>query len=174
MAMEMMPQEQFAQPQFIQPPTQFFQPPRQQWQGTPGPAPAPARMPVASRPMNPSPAAVASQPTAPAPKFRAQMDDEPPPPRRLALPSPEDLGVTAARLAQPDSLDWSAAHRQLDRLGATCFHLEKTAQGGCLVTCLLPTNQQNRTRRIEAQGSNEAEAVQLVLQQAEEWNNRRK
>ncbi|MCI0456012.1 MAG: hypothetical protein L0Z62_03410 [Gemmataceae bacterium] len=71
--------------------------------------------------------------------------------------------------ADTGSLDWTAVHRRLDLLGATCLHLEKLPQGGCRFTCLLPTTQPSRNHRIETQAASEAEAVRLALQKAEEW-----
>jgi hypothetical protein len=47
--------------------------------------------------------------------------------------------------------------------------LEHVADGSCRITCLLPTNQPGRTRRIEAQAASEADAVQLTLAKAREW-----
>jgi hypothetical protein len=85
------------------------------------------------------------------------------------MPSPQELGV--ADLKQPENpiVDWAAVHNRLDRLGATCFQLERTPQGSCRITCLLPTDQRGRTHRIEADASTEADAVRLALARAQEW-----
>jgi len=85
------------------------------------------------------------------------------------MPSPAELGVPGFNAC----LDWTAVHNQLDRLGATCFHLERTPKGGYRITCLLPTDQRDRTHRIEAEGSGEADAVRLVLAKAQEWAGQR-
>ena len=85
------------------------------------------------------------------------------------MPSPEQLGVAGFKRADPPSIDWTAVHNQFDRLGATCFHLERTPNSGYRITCLLPTNQRDRSHRIEAEASSEAEAVRLVLAKAQEW-----
>jgi hypothetical protein len=85
------------------------------------------------------------------------------------MPSPEALGVTSFKRENPPSTDWTAVHTQLDRLGATCLHVERTPNGANRITCLLPTNRPDRTHRIEAEASSEAEAVRLVLAQANEW-----
>jgi hypothetical protein len=88
-------------------------------------------------------------------------------PEPLAMPSPEQLGVSKARPA--GSADWGAAHRRLQELGAVCFQLEKLPQGGCRCTCLLPTAQPDRNHRIEAVSDSEADAVRLALDKAEAW-----
>jgi hypothetical protein len=85
------------------------------------------------------------------------------------MPSPQELGVADVKLPANLSIDWTAVHNQLDRLGATCFHLERAATGGYRITCLLPTNQPGRTHRIEAEAPTEAEAVQLALSKVRQW-----
>jgi hypothetical protein len=145
-------------------------------QSLPGPYPtAQARPPATAW----APA-VAQQPL-PRPRvIRAQVQDEPAPrapvaavatrPAVLPIPTPEELGVSAWRKPQDDSaIDWAGVHTQLDRLGATCFHLEKLPQGGCRITCFLPTGQQGRNRRIEVEAASDAEAVRSTLAKAEEW-----
>ena len=113
----------------------------------------------------------------PRPIIRAQREDDPPPAPRsnvshraaISIPSPEDLGVAGSGTPQQAPLDWTAVHFQLDRLGASCFHLEKLANGACRITCLLPGGQQGRSRRIEAEAVSEAEAVRAALAKAQEW-----
>ncbi len=110
---------------------------------------------------------------------RAQQPDEPTPTRQmvsaperplaLSIPSPEALGVSSCKLADAQPVDWTAVHARLDLLGATCFHLERFAQGGCRITCLLPTSQQGLTHRIDAQAATESDAVRLTLAKAEAW-----
>jgi hypothetical protein len=85
------------------------------------------------------------------------------------MPSPQELGVTDARRPENPIVDWTAVHNQLDRLGATCFHLERTREGNVRITCLLPTDQRSRSHRIEVQASSEAEAVRLVLAKTHGW-----
>jgi hypothetical protein len=85
------------------------------------------------------------------------------------MPSPEQLGVAPARPLDGPGVDWVAARRRLDRLGAVCIHLEKLPQGGYAFVCLLPTAQPGRTHRVEATAGTETDAVHLVLEKAEAW-----
>jgi hypothetical protein len=144
------------------PPGYAVQPPNMAWPQT-----APAGAPPQPRPM------MAQQP--PPRVFRGQAPEEPPPPPSrpapLRLPTPEDLGVSAARSAA--GADWAAALRRLDQLGATSIHREKLPQGGCRVTCLLPTGQAGRTHRIDAQAGSDGDALRLALERAEEWARQR-
>ena len=122
-----------------------------------------------------------AQPASPRPIIRLQAEDEPRPPARpaipetrptrLALPAPEELGIDSAPASV--ATDWAAVHRRLDELGATCFHLDKVADGGYRVTCLLPTGQPSRTHRVEAQAASEATALALALERVETWVKRR-
>jgi hypothetical protein len=84
------------------------------------------------------------------------------------MPSPEELGVSPGRPAAAP-LDPAAAYRRLEELGATCLQLEKAADGGCRVTCLLPTGQPGRAHRIDVQAAGAAEALRLTVAKAEEW-----
>jgi hypothetical protein len=159
------PMEAYPQQQFLPPPG---------WVPEGGMARPPAAPPANG---------LVRQPSPPAPRFRAQSPDEPaapraaaPAPRRivaLSMPSPETLGVPAARpAARPAAdvpVDWSAAMARLDRLGATCFQVERLPQGGSQFTCLLPTGQANQAHRIEARAGSEGEAVRLALDRAEAW-----
>jgi hypothetical protein len=127
-------------------------------------------------PWNPPPA---PRQVPPVPVVRAQMDDDaPPPPRRVPaesrpasfrMPSPQELGVTTAGPADSPAIDWTAVHKQLDRLGATCFHSDQLAAGVYRITCLLPTGESGRSHRVEAQAEGEAEAVRLALSEANAW-----
>ena len=119
-----------------------------------------------------------AQQQTPAPRIvRGQRPDEPVRPSpaapvrppALRMPSPEELGVAVVPRPENLSVDWTAAHVQLDRLGATCFHLERLPKGGCRITCLLPTKQSDRTHRIEAEAASDADAIRLALAQAERW-----
>jgi hypothetical protein len=144
-------------------------------------SPTPSQPPAGYGSPRPQPPARPSlvQQQAPGPRvIRGQRPDEPVPTASLApiirqavlrMPSPEELGVADSKRLDPPSLDWTAVHNQLDRLGATCFHLERTAKGGYRITCLLPTDQPGRTHRIEAEASTEADAVRLTLAKAQEW-----
>jgi hypothetical protein len=84
------------------------------------------------------------------------------------MPSPEQLGVTAAKAAEPCAGDAGMTER-LGHLGAQNYQVEKLAQGGYLVTFLLPTVEPNRSHRILAKAGTEAEAVRLALDEAEQW-----
>ena len=85
------------------------------------------------------------------------------------MPSPQELGVADVKRPENPIVDWTAVHNQLDRLGATCFQLERMPEGSFRITCLLPTNQRSCSHRIEAQASSEADAVRLALAKAQEW-----
>jgi hypothetical protein len=87
------------------------------------------------------------------------------------MPTPEQLGIVRASAADRGDLDWTAAHRQLESLGAIGFRFEKLETGGCRFACLLPTRQPSLTHRVEAEAATAAEAVNLALAQAEKWNN---
>ena len=142
--------------------------------GTPA---APARLATHQLPSAPSYAA--NPPAAPRPVIRAQAADEmsavarpaPASPRlrTLSMPTPEQLGVTSAGVTSRESVDWTALHTRLNQLGATCFHVERLAEGTCCLTCLLPTDQQGHRHRIDAQGVCEAEAARLLLAKLSEW-----
>ena len=85
------------------------------------------------------------------------------------MPTPEELGVAAVKRPENENIDWAAVHDRLNHLGATCFHLERMSQSACRITCLLPTDQPDRSHRIEAVASSEAEAIRLILAKAQEW-----
>jgi hypothetical protein len=123
----------------------------------------------------------------PRPIVRAQNDDDGRPtprpvaieqrPTPLQLPSPEQLGVSAdstpaANAARPTAANWAALHQRLEQVGATCFHKERLASGLCRVTCLIPTGQPDRQRRIEVQAASEMEALDLTMAQLNAWSPR--
>jgi len=121
----------------------------------------------------------APQSTTPRPIFRAKGPDaEPVPsiqtvsrnPLPISIPTPEQLGVATAPVFTNENLDLTATHRQLEKLGAVCFRMDKLA-GGCQFTCLLATRQPGFTHRVEATAPSAAEAARLVLHQAEDWAN---
>jgi hypothetical protein len=115
------------------------------------------------------------------PTIRAQMGEEAPPRaavsspvpvRRVALtmPAPDELGIPAPQPAASPTIDWAGVHAQLDHLEVRCFHLEKRAEGGYRITCLLAAAEPGRSHRIEAIGASEPEAIHLALAQAEAWS----
>jgi hypothetical protein len=126
-------------------------------------------------------------PSLPRPIVRGVPEDSPPslrappeaPPRRpvlaevspapLTLPPPEQLGIGIPRPVPAGNLDWNVVHGRLRQLGSLTFQLQKGPEGGYRFLCLLPTRQPDRARRIEASAATEAEAVQSVLAQAEQW-----
>lgn len=97
-----------------------------------------------------------------------QAAEEPSRPTVLAMPSPEQLGVCTPPSGNGGA-DWAMVHQRLERLGATCFLQEKLPAGGSRVTCLVPTAQPGRSRRVEATAGTVAEAARLVLDEAERW-----
>jgi len=140
------------------------------WTGRPAqtvPAPASANL------------ARAQQPSTPRPIFRAKGPDEPTPTPALygpasramplSIPTPEQLGIVPTVDSNGSDLDWTDAHRRLERLGAIGFRLDKPEAGGYHFACLLPTRQPGLTHRVEADAATSAEAVRLVLSQAEQW-----
>lgn len=111
----------------------------------------------------------------PAPQPRAVRGvpaEEPMPevrPTRLALPAPEQMGISATAIpaASEQPIDWSAVHRRLDAVGVTCFHIDRE-QAGWRVICLQPCCcTPGKNHRVETQGSSQAEAVRLALEQVE-------
>jgi hypothetical protein len=87
------------------------------------------------------------------------------PPARLALPAPEQLGVTTA--GESAGVDWNATHARLRRLGAVGWQLGRLPQGAYRFTFVLPTADPNRSRHVEGTGASEAEAVRLALASVE-------
>jgi hypothetical protein len=138
-----------------------------QWSGPAQPQAAPASF-------------VSAPPRAPAsrPVFRAKGADDPPASPRpantgtatLTIPPPEQLGISLAPQADTPSPNWVQAHRELERLAAVSYRLDKVSEGGCRFICLLPTSQPGFTHRVEAEAATEAEAVRMVLDKAREWS----
>lgn len=144
--------------------------------GTPMPHAQPFQHPQAPaqfRPTVPTSAGMAmgSIPAPAAPKFRAQAPDPVPmPPARLALPSPESLGIGARNNAFAASsaavpLDWNQTHQRLKDLGAVGFHLDRVG-AQVRVTFWLPTAEPGRTQLVESTAVSESEAVNAALHQA--------
>jgi hypothetical protein len=127
--------------------------------------PPPAPQSQWAQTSHPTPAPQASLPSTPR-AWRGQESED----ARLQLPAPEQLGLDRPATPTASRLDWAAVHQRLDRLGATCFHLEKLAHGA-RVTCLLPTAKADCSHRVEAVADSEAEAVALAVNQAEQWAN---
>jgi hypothetical protein len=84
----------------------------------------------------------------------------------VAIPSPAQLGLTAARPRETE-LDWKATRRRLDELGAESFHLERLSPGGFRFSCWLTIGVDGKSQRVEGQGATEAEAVRVTLDRAE-------
>jgi hypothetical protein len=80
------------------------------------------------------------------------------------MPTPHQLGI-----ARPVANDGANAWGRLERLGATAFRVERSATGGFRATCVVAGTQANHDRRFEGEAANQAEAVRLVLDQAEAW-----
>jgi hypothetical protein len=159
----MMPAQQFA-PQYAMPAPQYNVPAAMA--STVPARPAPPNQPMTTAP--PRPVIRAQAADAPAP-----IVNRPPPPvvpsaverpALVSLPAPEQLGVTTV-----GTVDWSATHARLERLGVTYFQQESLGNGACRFTCVLPTSNGAQAHRIEAEASNAAEAVQLALAAAENW-----
>jgi hypothetical protein len=138
------------------------------FQATPYQQPA---LGLGSRP--PAPIGLAAVP--PKPTIRGQMSDEgrapevrrPAEAKPLAMPSPEQLGVADRK--SESNVDWNLVHRRFHDAGATCLLLDQRPNGGCKLTCLLPTGQPNRNHHIEVEAATEAEVARLALERLEEW-----
>jgi hypothetical protein len=127
-------------------------------------------MPSAPRLAMPSPPAFASAvpPGQPRPKVRGVAEESGPPPAptpvRIALPSPESLGIKlgASRVeAAPVVIDWNQVHARLEKLGIVNYEHGRLPQGGFRVVLAVQTHQ------VEATGETAAAAVLLALQRAE-------
>jgi hypothetical protein len=136
------------------------------WNTAPVQGPQPSRMPV--------PAALAGGPAnaaaaTPRPTIRLQAPETNlAPPARLALPSPEALGIATSQPvpAAAPPLDWNMAHARMQRLGALGFRVDRLAQGQVRVTLTLPAADQ-RAHQIEVVADTEAAAVTAALETAE-------
>lgn len=158
---QMMPQMPYGAPQPMpyaaQPQMPYGAPPTPRYQ-----APAPLATPMVAAPQ--------PQQNRQQPIFRAQAADEPEQRSTLRLPSPEALGIGTRK--PTTAIDWTIVHQRLDQLGATCFQKHRLPDGGCRITCLLPS-QPGTQHRIDTQATSEAEALRLALDQAERWAARR-
>src|SRR5437879_2091473 len=121
----MMPPSAFGSPfPVVESPAPNFRPPMmsQPSAGYGMPAPQPPARPPLVQQQAPTPRIIRGQrpdePVAAIPSRPASRQAE------LHMPSPEELGVASAKRVDPPRIDWTAVHNQLDRLGASCFHLE--------------------------------------------------
>jgi hypothetical protein len=82
------------------------------------------------------------------------------------MPSPEQLGVVVRSAdAGPD---WPSIHARIKELGIVSFHMGSLPDGRSCFTCWVPRGQPGLTQRIEVTAANEAEAVRLGLERAEQ------
>lgn len=123
------------------------------------PPPRPAQAPVRT-----------AQGSLPPPVVRGQAPEANAPPAKpapVAMPSPEQLGV-AGRTAD-GGCDWTAIHRLMQDLGVASFQMDRLNGDVYQFTCMMPTPDASRTRRIEARGATQAEAVHRALGEAQRW-----
>ena len=80
------------------------------------------------------------------------------------MPPPEYFGLRAKSRAV--EVDWLAVQRRLEALKITRFHLQRVP-AGFRFTCVVPGIPHVR---IEADGTTEAEAIDLALSRAETRN----
>ncbi len=100
--------------------------------------------------------------------MRGQMAEEaaaPMPIAPVAMPSPDQLGVDV-RLAA-GACDWMAIHQRMQDLGVVSFQMDRLNADVFQITCLVPTAEAGRIRRIEAHGATEAEAMRCALDEAQ-------
>jgi hypothetical protein len=141
--------------------------------GYPGAAAVPPGYPGAVPPVPMARPGLAVKQAPPPSTVRGQSsDDVEPRPIHLQLPPPEQLGIRLsprpAGQADEPVLDWVAIHQRLDRLGVSCFQIDRSTPGTCRVTCLMPTGRPGQQRRIEARAATVGEAVLLVISSAEQ------
>jgi hypothetical protein len=147
MAPQAMPQQMPAQSITPQMQPGAYVPPRLQPPQPRAQQPTQARMPVAD--------------VRPAPRLARGVRPSDPEPRSgdaIAIPSPEELGVTPA--GQAASLDWNTTRRQMQDLGVTRFQMEHLNGGGARLTCWLTGGS---SQMIQGDGTSEAEAVRSCL-----------
>jgi hypothetical protein len=137
----------------------------------PGYGPVPFAPPGYLAPPAPRPAP-AVQAQVPKPVVRAQAPDDIVPQVRtsLAMPAPDQLGVSGR---PADGCDWTVFHRRLQDLGAISYQVDRLNADVYQFTCLLPTKEAGRTHRIEAHGATEGEAVRRALDEAERWSSQK-
>jgi hypothetical protein len=108
-------------------------------------------------PINPAAATAVSRPQPAVARGQKPEEARPAP---LAMPTPEDLGISMPKPAAMP-VDWSSIRARLDRLGATAFSMER-AGGSFHFSCRLPAG-----RSLEGRGATEADAIKQALDQAE-------
>jgi hypothetical protein len=140
-------------------------------QAMPPPQPRP-RQPVLAEMAAGLPQA-AEMPSA-APRFRMQAPDDiresdsrEPAVRELAMPAPEELGISAASPASSgnpleNKVDWNETRERLQTLGVKSFRVDRTPVGAFNVTFLL-CEPGSRPRQVESTAGSEAEAVMLAI-----------
>ncbi len=93
-------------------------------------------------------------------------------PETLRLPSPEELGLASDKPAaalESGHADWTALHARLEQMGATCLQVQRPTAQLVRIVSMFPMAE-NRVHRVEANGTTEAEAVRLFLEQVDEWS----
>lgn len=177
----MLAQPRLPQQPALMPPVRGLQPPQLQqpmgWNpGAPQAVPFPTEAlpraaaspsePLVTTPPQPIVRGVAGEEETPAP---VAVRPAPMAPDSVVLPSPEELGVAPAVLAQPLApVDWNVVRQRLQRLGALSFHVQQLDRN-YRVVFELPTGHNDRTHLVEAVAASEAQAVMLALQRAEQW-----
>ena len=138
----------------------------------PYPPPGYAVQPAVPRPAAAQPVRTAQAPPK-APVVRAQAPDDVKPQVRttVAMPSPDQLGVSGG--PADGGCDWTATRRRLQDLGVVTFQVDRLNAEVYQFTCLLPSSEPSRTHRIEAHGTTEAEAVRRALDEAQRWRDQR-
>lgn len=95
----------------------------------------------------------------------ARPADAPPPSRGVAIPTPDELGIAAARRGVVrDEADWADARRQMQRLGVVRFQMEQLAGERARLSCWLRDGA--GTRLVQGEGRTEGEAVRTCLDKA--------
>ena len=136
-----------------------------QWQAAPGASPAYVAVGVPPK----QPAYV---------KARGVAEEVVPAPKKIYMPSPEELGVRT-KLAvqkpqvQPALADWNALHARMEKLGVLRYQKERSPTGGVRVTLLLPTADPTRGQPVEAVAETEAAAALAALARSEAWMQQR-
>jgi len=133
-----------------------------------GPPPGYAVQPPPPRPAQPS--VRPAQASLPPPVVRGQAPDSNIPAAEaapVAMPSPEQLGI-AGRTAD-GGCDWTAIHRRMQDLAVASFQMDRPEGDIYQFTCMIPTAEAGRTRRIEARGATQGEAVRRALDEARRW-----
>jgi hypothetical protein len=147
------------------PPGGYYPPPP----GQPATGFAPSNALLArTQPPIPAPAQTQAQP--PKPVVRARVDVTSPAERKtapiettsLAMPSPEELGLTAPKQPLNDEVDWPQIHEHLKQQGAVCSQ-RLQVQDGYRFIVLLSTTEKDRVHRIEADGPTESTAVRAAM-----------